>query len=714
MSGAAVVAQLLASRTSLDVEWRAPLVHGHQVDVFVDAGGLLAASDRDAYLRWCSSQVSDGGHVFHVLPDAAGVVTEQRVRPVFSELKRWFGSAADLGCVPALTGSPDLMAHVWIASYLAGSAAGLGDRVERRRLVIRPTPTLSVCLVVRDVAETLALSLRSVADVADEIRIVDKGSNDGTAQVVQEMAGQLEVPIFYRGWTWEDDDAAIRNAVLADLETDWILHLDGDEVLMGRRQLRRLMHSEFIQAYDIVIDEPGPAGSRSRCETRLFQRSGVRFLGAARAVPRGLSGERIEPCTTAHLLSIVSLRHVIKDEMPPRVEDMSRRTGEDARSCTLASSAPRLEGQTAAAGDAVLTSSPGTKLKRKQTWIVIAAGQGRGETAIIRPLVQAAVRRGHRVQVLTDCEGNRSLLRGPWDVTVSPNLSELSRFLTAGADRLVLSSSALFTKWLSALPEMVPDLVVASVEFTWPTWLSGNPGADGIHSFIACLPQEAWDAGLGSRDPRAALPPSILERTTCVGFLPEPRSRSVRDRALPPRVFLYFGTRPGWIESIAGVLATSLQRLRDARGIEATYVCGAQALPLPSWVDVVDSLDFPAFQEAVFQADLVVSHGGAGTAFAAISAGTPNLCLTSGNCYRGEGSLHADLLAHVLFRCGRVEHLAGTFGVNEYAGLMGALLDDGPWQPEGGGADRAVRVIETLPSVPQAAKKPNIEDDARG
>ncbi len=86
-------------------------------------------------------------------------------------------------------------------------------------------PTLSLCLIARDEASLLPGCLASVAEVVDQIVVVDTGSIDDTVALAR-AAGAVVVDS-----PWQDDFAHARNASLAAATGDYVLVLDADERL---------------------------------------------------------------------------------------------------------------------------------------------------------------------------------------------------------------------------------------------------------------------------------------------------------------------------------------------------------------------------------------------------------------------------------------------------------------------------------------------------
>jgi glycosyltransferase involved in cell wall biosynthesis len=142
---------------------------------------------------------------------------------------------------------------------------------------------ISLCLITLNEEENLPRCLRSCADLADEIVIVDSGSTDGTTRIAAEFGARF-VHQDWLGYVGQ------KNKVLSLAQNEWVFSLDADEELSPalRDEIRTLKQST-------------PGGeisgfSMPRCVlyegrwirhgdwypdrlTRLFRRERVKFAG---------------------------------------------------------------------------------------------------------------------------------------------------------------------------------------------------------------------------------------------------------------------------------------------------------------------------------------------------------------------------------------------------------------------------------------------------
>lgn len=107
--------------------------------------------------------------------------------------------------------------------------------------------TVSLCMIVKNEAEVLKRCLDSVADLVEEIIIVDTGSDDGTKQI----AAQYTQKVY--DFTWVDDFSAARNFACSKATMEYIYSADADEVLDEENRRRfRLLKETLLPEIEVV------------------------------------------------------------------------------------------------------------------------------------------------------------------------------------------------------------------------------------------------------------------------------------------------------------------------------------------------------------------------------------------------------------------------------------------------------------------------------
>lgn len=85
--------------------------------------------------------------------------------------------------------------------------------------------SLSVCMMVQNVENTLPIALESLGNIYDELIIVDGGSTDKTC----EIAFQYGAKIIHSKWS--GNHSKQRNVYLQEVKTDWAFVIDSDEFI---------------------------------------------------------------------------------------------------------------------------------------------------------------------------------------------------------------------------------------------------------------------------------------------------------------------------------------------------------------------------------------------------------------------------------------------------------------------------------------------------
>lgn len=108
---------------------------------------------------------------------------------------------------------------------------------------------LGVHMIIKNEEDVLPRCLNSIKDFADELVIIDTGSTDRSIEIAQGYGAR----IIKAGWS--DDFAAARNLGLQLAETEWILYLDADEILVeGIRETLLLLNGNEANGFWISIE----------------------------------------------------------------------------------------------------------------------------------------------------------------------------------------------------------------------------------------------------------------------------------------------------------------------------------------------------------------------------------------------------------------------------------------------------------------------------
>jgi len=144
--------------------------------------------------------------------------------------------------------------------------------------------TISLCMIVRDEEDVLGRCLRCVEGIADEIIIVDTGSQDRTKEIASAFTERIY------DFPWQDDFAAARNASFAKARMDYIMWLDADDVIDAEdqqklRACKPLLDADVVMMpYHVAFDAQGQPTFTYERERLLRRACGFRWEGAVHEV----------------------------------------------------------------------------------------------------------------------------------------------------------------------------------------------------------------------------------------------------------------------------------------------------------------------------------------------------------------------------------------------------------------------------------------------
>ena len=107
--------------------------------------------------------------------------------------------------------------------------------------------TVSLCMIVKNEERILARCLDSIADLVDEIIIVDTGSTDATRRIAAGYTDRIY------DFEWIGDFSAARNFAFSKAGMEYIYSADADEVMdEENRRAFRLLKETLLPEIDIV------------------------------------------------------------------------------------------------------------------------------------------------------------------------------------------------------------------------------------------------------------------------------------------------------------------------------------------------------------------------------------------------------------------------------------------------------------------------------
>lgn len=186
----------------------------------------------------------------------------------------------------------------YITAFDSDSKAWSGEaktiNYVRKLNTLVPQQTVGLAMIARDCMSTVIKTLQSTVPHVDAISIAwDELTSDGSVELVREWMKQYHPGIPYIEKTITSPTVtgfeAARNDSISGLDTDWILWLDSDEVLVATHGLRPWLRENVLDGYGIAqhhysLDPPGVLKTDYPC--RLFRTNrGIQFFGLVHEHP---------------------------------------------------------------------------------------------------------------------------------------------------------------------------------------------------------------------------------------------------------------------------------------------------------------------------------------------------------------------------------------------------------------------------------------------
>jgi len=116
-----------------------------------------------------------------------------------------------------------------------------------------PRLPISAAMIIKNEQAYLKASISSFASFVSELVICDTGSSDASLEIAESFRSQVPKFQVVR-MEWKDDFALARNFVAGHCHEDWILFIDGDEILEreSESKLQSLIRSNEISCYSLI------------------------------------------------------------------------------------------------------------------------------------------------------------------------------------------------------------------------------------------------------------------------------------------------------------------------------------------------------------------------------------------------------------------------------------------------------------------------------
>jgi glycosyltransferase involved in cell wall biosynthesis len=153
--------------------------------------------------------------------------------------------------------------------------------------------TLSLAMIVRNEGATIERALNAARLFADEMVVVDTGSTDDTVAKARAMGAEL------RHFAWIDDFAAARNYSFSQCAMDWIIWLDGDDVISPENQIRILdlkrnvLNDELEAIYLRYVYPPFEQWRERMARRDLFVKNKLLWKQPIHEVIDGIDGRKV-------------------------------------------------------------------------------------------------------------------------------------------------------------------------------------------------------------------------------------------------------------------------------------------------------------------------------------------------------------------------------------------------------------------------------------
>ena len=156
--------------------------------------------------------------------------------------------------------------------------------------------TISLCMIVKNEERVLGRCLESVQEIADEIIIVDTGSEDRT----KEIAEKYHARVYEQ--EWQDDFSRARNYSFSRAEMDYCMWLDADDVLLyeDNKKLEQLKENldvsvdMVIMRYNMSFDKDDKNAKQNLINSVVYTMTQFTEINSVKFLVDGVENEELK------------------------------------------------------------------------------------------------------------------------------------------------------------------------------------------------------------------------------------------------------------------------------------------------------------------------------------------------------------------------------------------------------------------------------------
>ncbi|MBI2631509.1 tetratricopeptide repeat protein [Candidatus Pacearchaeota archaeon] len=135
---------------------------------------------------------------------------------------------------------------------------------------------ISLCVLTKNSEKIIEKCIGSAAAIADEIIVVDTGSNDETKKIAEKLGAMVY------DYKWDDNFSNAKNFLKSKATKEWILILDHDETIssLDFDKIKELIKSDIYLGYYLIqrnyVNSIGNVGFVS-CKDDIYEESKLAF-----------------------------------------------------------------------------------------------------------------------------------------------------------------------------------------------------------------------------------------------------------------------------------------------------------------------------------------------------------------------------------------------------------------------------------------------------